>query len=520
MKRRDFLKTGLTVSIGGMLIPRWIHPLLSHTEILREPTLNRVLVLINLGGGNDGLNTVVPFGDDEYYNHRPTVNISPGDAIPLNELQGFHPNLEPLMNLWNDGKLGIIQNIGYDNQDLSHFRSTDIWRSATDVDVFLNTGWVGRYLETVYSDYITNPPINPLALQQGSSNSLLLTGDSGVPGVIVDNPSIFYALVGETYESEYDNNPPGTLGGDELSYIRQIDTNSFNYAAVIQEASEAGTNTVEYPNTFLGSQLAITAQLLSGGMYTPFFMIHHNGYDTHANQLNDQGNLLADLANSISAFQQDITNLGIEKEILTMTTSEFGRRPFQNGSNGTDHGAGAPHFMIGHRVKGGFYGNMPDLFNFDNNGNLVHEFDFRQLYTTLLKYWFNTPNSTIESVLFGDFDVIPVLDTYREDPHSQQDPYQRSADGDGLPAEYALHPAYPNPFNANTTIKYSVMDQGLVHIRVYDLRGKLVSTLVKSHHSPGYYSVKLNADRWASGMYEVVMKTRNIKKVQKIQLVK
>lgn len=520
MKRKDFLKSGLAVSVGGMMIPRWIHPLLAQTEILREPNLNRVLVMINLGGGNDGLNTVVPFGDDEYYNHRPSVSISPGDVLALNDNQGLHPNLAPLMDLWNDGKMGIIQNIGYDNQDLSHFRSTDIWRSATDVDVILNTGWVARYLETIYNDYISNPPINPLALQQGSSNSLLLTGENGVPGVIVDDPSIFYALVGETYESEYDYNPPETLGGDELSYIRQIDTNSFNYAEVIQSASELGTNTVEYPNTYLGTQLAIIARLMSGGMYTPFFMAHHYGYDTHANQLNDHGNLLSDLAGSISAFQQDIANLGIDKEILTMTTSEFGRRPFENGSNGTDHGAGAPHFMFGYRVKGGFYGNMPDLFNFDNNGNLIHEFDFRQIYTTLLKHWFNTPSASVESILFDQFDTIPILDTYREDPHAEEDPFQRSSDGELLPVEYALYPVYPNPFNATTTLKYSVKKSGYVNIQVYDIGGKRISTLVKSHHNPGHFSIKLNANGWATGMYEIVMKSNHFKKVQKIQLIK
>ena len=134
--------------------------------------------------------------------------------------------------------------MGYDQQDLSHFRSTDIWRSASDIDQVISTGWVARYLETLYADYVENPPEEPMALQQGSTDGLLLTGNEGVPGVIVDDPSIFYNLVNETYESEYNNDPPETAGGDELSYVRQIDNNSFAYAGVIQAAAEAGQNTV------------------------------------------------------------------------------------------------------------------------------------------------------------------------------------------------------------------------------------------------------------------------------------
>ena len=201
-----------------MLIPRWLHPLLARSDHLRDRGQNRILVILNLGGGNDGLNTVIPFEDDEYYNLRPTIAIPQNELLTITETLGLHPAMAPLMDLWNDENMAIIQNVGYDQQDLSHFRSTDIWRSASDVDQVISTGWVARYLETLYTGYVENPPEEPMALQQGSTDGLLLTGNEGVPGVIVDDPSIFYNLVNETYESEYNNDPPETAGGDELSY--------------------------------------------------------------------------------------------------------------------------------------------------------------------------------------------------------------------------------------------------------------------------------------------------------------
>ena len=191
MKRRQFLRNSLAVGLGSMLIPKWFHPLLAQSESLRELAMNRILVVLNLGGGNDGLNTIIPFEDDEYYNLRPTIAIPQNELLTITETLGLHPAMAPLMDLWNDENMAIIQNVGYDQQDLSHFRSTDIWRSASDVDQIISTGWVARYLETLYSDYVENPPEEPMALQQGSTDGLLLTGNEGVPGVIVDDPSIF-----------------------------------------------------------------------------------------------------------------------------------------------------------------------------------------------------------------------------------------------------------------------------------------------------------------------------------------
>ena len=238
---------------------------------------------------------------------------------------------------------------------------------------------------------------------------MLLTADDGVTGVIVDDPASFAALVGATYDNDTTYAPPETAGGDELTYVRQIDSLSFAYADVIQQAAEAGTNTVEYPNTGLGSQLSIIAQLLSGGMYSPFFLTHQYGYDTHADQPGVHNNLLSEFAGAVAAFYADLNQLGLADRVMTVSTSEFGRRPFENGSTGTDHGAGAPHFFFGPGVSPGIYGSLPDLVNFDENENLVFEYDFRQVYSTLLANWFGAAEDTVTNVLSGEFQPLNVI---------------------------------------------------------------------------------------------------------------
>ncbi|MDP6755410.1 MAG: DUF1501 domain-containing protein [Candidatus Marinimicrobia bacterium] len=516
MKRRQFLKNSLAIGLGSTLIPRWIHPLLAQSEALRAKAQNRILVILNLGGGNDGLNTIIPYEDDAYYNLRPNIAIPQNELLPITNTLGFHPAMSFFMDIWNRGNMAIIQNVGYDNQNLSHFRSTDIWRSASDFNENVTTGWVGRYLESQYSDYIENPPEEPIALQQGSTDGLLMTGDTGVPGVIIDDPSIFYALVNETYESEYNNDPPETAGGDELGFVRQIDNNSFAYAGVIQAAAEAGQNTVEYPNNSVGLQLSIVAKLLSGGMYTPIFLTHQYGYDTHANQPNNHQNLLSAMSRSIATFLQDIENQGMKDRVLLLTTSEFGRRPFENGSTGTDHGAAAPQFLFGSKVNGGIYGSNPNMTEFDNNENLLHEFDFRQLYATILSEWFDLPYSDIENILFHSFETFPIIDNrfpLNSDPSRKEGLM-------GIPKDYTLSNAYPNPFNPVTRLTYGVKKNSLVDIRVFDMKGREVLHPVHDIKPAGYYRLSLNSQSLASGNYSVVMKAGSTLRKTKITVVK
>ena len=499
------------VTLGGAVIPRWLQPLLARSGELREASLGRVLVVVNMGGGNDGLNTLVPYTNDIYYNFRPNIAIPPNQVLTINNELGFHPVLDLLMNQWNEGQMAIVQDVGYPDQNLSHFRSTDIWRSASDAEAHVDTGWVARYLETVYTDYIENPPEFPMALQQGSSDDLLLRGTEGVTGLIVDDPNTFAELVGSTYEGEYENDPPNTAGGAELSYVRQIDLNAFTYAQVIQDAAEAGSNTLEYPNTNLGFQLGSVARLLSGGMYTPVFLVHQYGYDTHANQQADHVPLLSDLAESLGTFHNDIKNMGLEEYVITLTTSEFGRRPFENGSLGTDHGAAAPLFLIGQDVNGGIYGNNTDLENFDEDNNILHQYDFRQIYSTVLEDWFSMSPDGSENVLFQPFATLPLINNPTTSINENGSP---------LPVDYSLGTPYPNPFNAVTKLKYSVKEKSPVDISVFDALGRKVANPVRGLRNAGIYELSLTAKNWSSGAYLVRMTAGRFTATRKINLVK
>ena len=355
-----------------------------------------------------------------------------------------------------------------------------------------------------------------MALQQGSTDGLLLTGNEGVPGVIVDDPSIFYNLVNETYESDYNNDPPETAGGDELSYVRQIDNNSFAYAGVIQAAAEAGHNTVEYPNNSVGTQFSIISKLLSGGLYTPIFLTHHYGFDTHNNQLNDHNNILTEMSNSIGAFFQDLENLGLRDRVVLLTTSEFGRRPFENGSDGTDHGAGAPQLLFGSKVKGGIYGSNPNLTDFDNNANLLHEFDFRQLYASLMTQWFELEQQEVENILFHPFEPLPLIDNRFS---LNSDPIHREGLM-GIPDDYILSGAYPNPFNPVTRLTYGLKQNTLVDIRVFDIKGREILHPVHDIKPAGYFRLSLNSRSLSSGTYSVVMRAGDAVRKTKITVVK
>ena len=409
--RNNFLKKLSILTGGAALLPIWT-PLFSKRKYdlfslssLRETFNDKILIIVNLNGGNDGLNTVVPYQNENYYNLRPDIALSADSVIPITEQLGLHPELTELTNFWNLGKLCIVENVGYSNQNLSHFRSTDIWQSGSSSQEVIQTGWIARILEQVYPDYLENLPEIPMALLQGTTNNLLLTGEQGITGIMVDDPSTFLNLVNSTYYNSLDNIIPDTYGGDELQFVRNIDNTAFVYADYIQNVADIGINTVEYLNNPLSIQLSSVAKLISGGMYSPFFVVYQSGYDTHSDQINRHGILMNELSSSLGNFYNDLANQGLSENIVILTTSEFGRRPYQNGSNGTDHGAAAPQLILGDLVNGGIIGNSPNLNQIDNNDNLLHEYDFRQVYKTLLTQHFNLSNNIIEQSL-GIFDSI------------------------------------------------------------------------------------------------------------------
>ncbi|MCZ7614890.1 MAG: DUF1501 domain-containing protein [Ignavibacteriaceae bacterium] len=336
MDRRSFLRNlGLVAGAGTVSIALGNIPIraFSRSFLNIQAVNGKVIVLLQLSGGNDGLNTIIPMEDSLYYNARPSLGIRKEDVIKLNNLTGMHPSLQPLKAMYDDGMVAIMQNVGYASPDRSHFRATDIWLSASDSNVVIDDGWVGRYLAKVLPDHNPINPEHPMAIQIGSTQSALLECTcQGTMGISFESPNQFYQLInGSTADNDP---PPDTIAGNQLKYIKEIAALSIRYAQIIKEKADAVENKATYPNTRLARQLAIVAELIAGGLETPVYLTSIGGFDTHANQAGGHANLLTTVAQAIEAFQTDLKLLGIEKRVVLMTFSEFGRRVNQNGSGG------------------------------------------------------------------------------------------------------------------------------------------------------------------------------------------
>ncbi len=511
MDRRDFLSrlgvlagTGaLAMNFKGVPLKAFSKPMFSINSFN-----GKILVIIQLGGGNDGLNTLIPFEDNLYYNKRPTLAIKKSDSIILNNLTGFHPSLTKFKGIFDDGKMSIIQNVGYDNPNYSHFRSTDIWLSASDSNQTLTDGWLGRYLEKAYPDYPSQSPNHPMAVQIGSLNSLLLDSKHGAMGVSIEDPNTFSQLV---QGSSVDNDPPpSTIAGDELRFLKEIVANSIKYADVIKSAADKNQNKVEYPDTELGFQLSIIADLIGGGLQTPVYLATLDGFDTHASQIDEHAMLLHELSDAVDAFQKEIEAIGQADNVLTLTISEFGRRVDENGSRGTDHGTAAPLFVIGNTVTGGIIGDNPNLSNLDFNEDMFHSYDFRQVYSTVLNKHFGINDTTVEEILLRKFDYLPFLDGA----------VTNVSNFDSIPRKFELMQNHPNPFNPSTTISYSLPKREKVRLEVYNSIGQFVKLLVDEVQSAGKYDVRFNANNLPSGIYIYRLQTTKKTISKKMVLVK
>ncbi|MEZ4703168.1 MAG: DUF1501 domain-containing protein [Rhodothermales bacterium] len=501
--RRDFL-TGLGAAVGGafMLAGTPVRafgtsPLLAQ---LRAAETDRVLVLIQLSGGNDGLNTVVPYENDIYYRERPGIAIAKASAqaLAVGQDMGLHPSLAAFEPYYVDGRFAIVQNVGYPSPNLSHFRSTDIWMSATGADTIAPTGWVGRYLDREFPGFDETPTDYPLAVQIGGLSSLMFQGPAGNMGMSLVSPDFFDRLAedGKLYET---TGLPPTRYGAEMAYVRTVANDSFVYASAVQSASAAGVNDIEYPRNGLANNLSIVARLIKGNLGARVYHVSIGGFDTHADQPGQHAQLLSALATSVDAFLQDIAAAGMEERVLAMTFSEFGRRVGQNGSGGTDHGTAAPLFIAGNGVNGGLFGNAPDLVNLDSAGNLVYEHDFRTVYATLLQDWFGLDPWVVGDVLFGHaYEPLALI----ADPASPV-----AVERGPLPASFRLEQNYPNPFNPQTTIGFALERAEAVRLTVYDVRGRRVQTLVDGPMPAGAHRIAFDAGRLPSGMYLYQLET-------------
>lgn len=495
--RRDFL-SGLgalgagAFFLGGTAVRAYGASPLLHQ--LHTRARNRVLVLVQLNGGNDGLNTIIPYNDDVYYNSRPGIAIAKGQAsqLDLNGNLGMHPSLTPFESYFGDGNMAILQNVGYPSPNLSHFRSTDIWQAASSSEVVENTGWLGRYLDLQHPDFSDDPPEFPLAVQIGGGASQMFLGPNANMGMSLISADLFQRLAedGQLYDA---NSTPPTSFGDEMTYLRSVANDSFLYAAAIKQASDAAQNSVEYPtNNPLADSLATVARLVKGQLGSSIYHVTLGGFDTHANQLNDHALLLNWFATAMDAFMQDMATDTSDTEVLAMTYSEFGRRVSQNGSAGTDHGAGAPLILMGTGVKGGLFGSTPVLTGLQG-GNIPYEIDFRSVYGTVLQDWFGFAATDVQDALLG-FNYTPVSFIENPDSPVATEPIE-------TPASFQLAQNYPNPFNPSTTISFSVEQSGHVTLEVFDAQGRLVQTLMNRTVTAGSHTIHFDAGYLPSGTY-------------------
>ena len=510
MKRRDFIKSSVVLSALGAGIPSLL--LASNKRFsFRNSAIesDRIVLFIKMNGGNDGLNTVIPFQNASYYQERPLVSIPNGQSLHITDTLALHPALESWQSLFNEQKLAIIQGVGYIDGNLSHFRSSDIWDTGSDEDEELTTGWLGRLLELEYPGFPNNAPDHPLAIQFNSANLLEFKTSESNTALYLYDPDTMYSLITGNYVNDQNEEIPDTYGGDELAFIRELDYMSFNYSQVVNEAAQNAPNTImNYPNTNIGEQFKVTARLIAGGLATPFYRLYQHGYDTHVEQLYRHESLLSELADALNAFLTEMDALGLLDRVLIVTTSEFGRRVIENSSEGTDHGTSAPVLVFGSQANGGVFGVDPDLQNLDENGNLPIQFDYRQIYTTLMTNWFGLNASTVNEVFNGGFQTIPFVD---------QALGSKPSTG---PNGFMLNPAYPNPFNPTTILSYTLPENGNVTIRLLDLRGRSLKTHRLGKQNAGLNSFTLDGRYLSSGSYIAQVEAAGSVLNQKITLLK
>ncbi|HLW29342.1 MAG TPA: DUF1501 domain-containing protein [Brumimicrobium sp.] len=547
MNRRDFARLSALMG-SGMLLKLNGVPLhaFQGNGVLEEIALksynDRVLILIELHGGNDGLNMVIPIDQyGNYYNLRPNIAIPqtgsrkyiPLDlSLPDNKKVGLHPDMIGAKAMYDDGNMAVIQNVSYENSNGSHFRSRDIWQMGVSYDEYVSSGWMGRYLEHHFPGYPDNYPNStvpdPLAIEIGTGVSLAFHRDEGIPaGLSIENPNAFHDLI-NSVGGESPINFPDSHAGNEIEYMMQIERQSNNYADRLKSVYNAGSNSsTVYPDLYpfiapagavrnpLAPQLKIISRLLSGGIGTKIFLCRIGGFDTHANQVESSNTsmgthaaLMYHISSAVKAFYDDLRNLGLADRVLSMTFSEFGRRAASNASYGTDHGNAAPMLIFGTCLNPGVYGENPNLSNLQK-GNIPMQHDYRQVFSSVVKDWFQASDAAISDVRFQDF-IGNRVDYIQCKELSTKELFK----------ENLWMNCYPNPSSSSTTIEYYLDKASDVEIEVLDLTGRSVASLAKAKTNQGKHSLVFDLSQFQNGTYIFVLTTNNASITKKVILQK
>jgi len=384
INRKSFIRTG-SLATASMMIPRFLQAFEHPASV---PAGNKIVVVIQLSGGNDGLNTIIPVRNDIYYRERKQLGIKHSNALPLTDDAGLHPALTAFRALHEEGHLAMYNGVGYPNPDKSHFRSMDIWHSASDSHVILQTGWLGRYLDAKCAG--SARPTK--ALEVDDTLSLALKGEQ-VKGLAVTDPRRLFTASGDAEEAPVD-------------YLYKTMAQTLSSAEYIYRQSRQHPTSANYPDTELAKGLKTIASLIYSEIDTKVYYISLGSFDTHVNQDAQQKRLFTELNGAVKAFTDDLKANGRFNDLLLFTFSEFGRRVKQNASNGTDHGKANNMFLIsGALKKQGLLNPLPDLSKLDD-GDIAHTLDFRQVYATVLEQWLDTGAESILGKKFGMLDFI------------------------------------------------------------------------------------------------------------------
>ena len=511
MKRRDFLQTSAAAVTGATVLSGFPIGAYAYSPELAALTnattaTDKVLVIVQLQGGNDGLNMIIPV--DQYAAlaaARPNILLPQNQVLPLTAATGLHPAMATAQQLYKNGQLGVVQSVGYPTPNFSHFRATDIWTSGSGSDVVWTTGWAGRYLDGEFPGFPAGYPSaqnpDPLAISIGSVVSNCVQGPTLNMGMAIASTSSFYQLLSGGTDAA-----PPTQAGHELTFIRQVVSQTQVYTATIQAAAGKAKNLSPlYPaagQNALADQLKIVAQLVAGGLSTRIYVCQLGGFDLHSNQVPTTGSpttgahatLLGKVADGINAFQDDLQRLGVQDRVIGMTFSEFGRRIRSNSGYGTDHGAAAPLLVFGTQANPIIHGANPQLpANAGVNDNVAMQVDFRSVYTSLLQDWFQVPPATLAQLFGQSFPYVPVI---------KQKVLATAATANPV-AGFSL---YPNPTAGAATVLFESQGEA-VQLLLLDSLGREVRRVVDGRVlGRGPQRVPVDATGLAPGTYHCVVR--------------
>ncbi len=512
MQRRKLLQyAGLAAGFTLGKMPVWASSKNQFSALAEQN--DNILVIIQMFGGNDGLNTIIPADDDRYYStYRPKLGILKSNLLKLKDTTFMNPALNAGLNnglygLYGEGKLAVVQGIGYPNNSLSHFRSTDIWLNATmpiNDSETLRTGWIGRFSEKINGDTL---PEHPACMNIGNSSSLLFQGLKGDTSIAVQNPDDFYnqgrdILSGDSILSD------NTAYASERNYLLDVSVQTNKYSTVVKQAFYAGKNSVTFESDTLSNELKLVSRLISGGLKTKVYLVSIDGFDTHANQGNDSGKhatLLKSISTSVASFMADLKAQKVSDKVVGMTVSEFGRRPQENASNGTDHGAASVMFMFGDAVNGKTYGKNLSFDNLNSNKDFAYQFDYRRIYDEIMTKWFKTDASITKEILAGRFDIVENgIFSAKQILANQSEPI------------ISLTTVYPNPTaDGFVNLKISIEKPSEISIQVSDIQGINFQQDYPSRLSAGVYTLPLRMGD-SSGIYFINVVTNESKEVLKV----